>query len=128
MAEDGDRVDPARTELTRQRSLDKASDRRVIMTDMMERLRDNAPMGEHAAIRNLMYHAADEIERLSDRIVDLESENEQLRDRIAELDDEVYKLRVAIHHANKEARLLHIVSGRLSDITHQALREGLKDD
>ena len=96
-----------------------------------------------------MYHAADEIERLSDRIVDLESENEELRgvvtntsvvnmkltedneelrDRIAELDDEVYKLRVAIHHANKEARLLHIVSGRMRDITHQAIREGLKDD
>ena len=89
MAEDGDRVDPARTELTRQRSLDKAKDRRVIMTDMTERLRDNAPMGEHAAIRNLMYHAADEIERLSDRIVDLESENEQLRGIIQQVADDV---------------------------------------
>ena len=39
------------------------------MTDMTERLRDNAPMGEHAAIRNLMYHAADEIERLRAAIV-----------------------------------------------------------
>ena len=49
------------------------------MTDIVERLRDNAPMGETAVIRNLMYHAADEIERLSDRIVDLESENNKLR-------------------------------------------------
>jgi len=89
MTNDGDRVDPARTELTRQRSLDKAKDRRVIMTDMTERLRDNAPMGEHAAIRNLMYHAADEIERLSDRIVDLESENEQLRGIIQQAADDV---------------------------------------
>ena len=89
MAEDGDRVDPARTELTRQRSLDKANDRRVIMTDMTERLRDNAPMGEHAAIRNLMYHAADEIERLSDRIVDLESENGELRGIIQQAADDV---------------------------------------
>jgi hypothetical protein len=36
------------------------------MTDIVERLRENAPMGENAAIRNLMYHAADEIERLRD--------------------------------------------------------------
>ena len=36
---------------------------------MTERLRDNAPMGEHAAIRNLMYHAADEIERLREVVL-----------------------------------------------------------
>ena len=88
MTDDGDRVDPARTELTRQRSLDKAKDRRVIMTDMTERLRDNAPMGEHAAIRNLMYHAADEIERLSDRIVDLEDEIGRLRGIIRQTAEE----------------------------------------
>jgi hypothetical protein len=34
------------------------------MTDIVERLRENAPMGQHAAIRNLMYYAADEIELL----------------------------------------------------------------
>ena len=88
MTDDGDRVDPARTELTRQRSLEKANDRRVIMTDMTERLRDNAPMGEHAAIRNLMYHAADEIERLSDRIVDLEDEIGRLRGIIRQAAEE----------------------------------------
>jgi hypothetical protein len=46
-------------------------------------------MGEHAAIRNLMYHAADEIERLSGRIVDLESKNEELRGIIQQAADDV---------------------------------------
>ena len=85
MTDDGDRVDPARTELTRQRSLDKAKDRRVIMTDMTERLRDNAPMGEHAAIRNLMYHAADEIDRLREAVMNLCVSNGKLSDENKEL-------------------------------------------
>lgn len=68
MAEDGDKVDPARTELTRQRSLDKANDRRVVMTDILDRLRTYSTRWHPEDAVDLVDEAADEIERLREEV------------------------------------------------------------
>ena len=95
MAEDGDRVDPARTELTRQRSLDKALERRVIVTDIVEKLRE-AGRPDRLGAGRLHLEAVDEIERLRGWVMQLsakngrmEDENEELRGIIQQVADDV---------------------------------------
>jgi hypothetical protein len=50
------------------------------MTDIVERLRDNAPMGETAMTRNLMYYAADMIEDALAEIERLRADIRHLRE------------------------------------------------
>ena len=72
MTEDGDKIDPARTELTMQRSLEKARERRVVMTDITERL-DSHLLNDDAEQRwqdadNLIEEALAEIQRLREEV------------------------------------------------------------
>ena len=97
------------------------------MTDMTERLRENAPMGGHAAIRNLMYHAADEIERLSDRIVDLEMSVIAAEEHSDEgwylagsFEDRITELDGLIKTANEKAVALRNENEELRGIIQQA--------
>lgn len=75
------------------------------MTDIVERSRENAPMGETAVIRNLMYHAADEIEQLRDLVDQCDHHEHSLQEaheRLAALENENGRLRGVIRRAAKE--------------------------
>ena len=62
MTEDGDKIDPARTELTIQRSLEKALERRVWF-------RPSDDAGEWVTVRtSIMRQAVDEIEALREEV------------------------------------------------------------
>ena len=57
------------------------------MTDIVERLRENAPMGETAVTRNLMYHAADMIEDALAEIERLREEMWRLRNTLKSMEE-----------------------------------------
>jgi len=111
MTEDGDRIDPARTEATIKRSLEKANQRRVKMTGMVERieahLQNDDAATRHYECDNLLEEAQAEIEKLRsyldgtskayERVLSERNdfwksrdkawdENQKLQERIAELD------------------------------------------
>jgi actin-related protein len=72
VTEDGDKIDPARTELTIQRSIEKAKERRVVTTDIVKRIdahleSDNAEQ-RWLASDNLLEEAQAEIERLREEV------------------------------------------------------------
>lgn len=89
MTEDGDRIDPACTEATIKRSLDKANERRVKMPDMVERielhLQNDDAAARHYECDNLLEEAQARIVELdgfimtiNEQATALEAENERL--------------------------------------------------
>lgn len=110
MTDDGDRVDPTRTELSRQKSLDKAKDRVVIITDIVERLRTEGAMKDYYDVPALQRDAADEIERLRETVMNLCVSNGKLGD----VGDENKELRGIIQQAADDVvaasypRMMHL--------------------
>ncbi len=99
---DGDRIDPARTKATIQRSLDKAKDRRIDMTDIVETLRKGGPC-EVDGVKCVFMEAtsncycaiaADEIERLRGVVINLSVIHMKLTDDNEQLHEDVRRLRV----------------------------------
>lgn len=99
---DGDQIDPARTKATIQRSLDKAKDRRIDMTDIVEKLRQSGCppntgcMSIKTCVCDVMGDAVAEIERLRLAVMELcvkngrmEDENKELRGIIQQAADDV---------------------------------------
>lgn len=122
MIDEGDKVDPARTELTIQRSLEKASERRVWF-------RPSDDAGEWVTVRtSTMRQAVDEIERLRAWVIEMsvkagkliderdkfwrerdeaEDEVEALKTRVLELEDFLAignEQQVAVENENGELR------------------------
>jgi hypothetical protein len=85
MADYKDMIDPARTELSRQKSLDKANERRVHhTTDVVERLRQNNKL-EWDYTMELQEEASAEIERLRLTVMNLCVANGKHEDEIERL-------------------------------------------
>jgi hypothetical protein len=89
MTDDGDRIDPARTEATIKRSLEKANERRVKIPDVVERieahLQNDDAAARHWACDNLLEEAQARIVELdgfictiNEQATALEDENERL--------------------------------------------------
>ncbi len=92
------------------------------MADIVEMLRENAPIGETAVIRNLMYHAADEIERLREEIM---KPRRPSADDMFALMNEINDLKKSLHKANSEnSRILQ----RMRDEMASRAREAPGDD
>ena len=108
MIEDGGRIDPARTELSRQRSLDKANHRRVVMTDIVTKLQEAAClpntgcMSIRTCVCDVMEEAADEIERLRGCIMELSVAKEKLEDERDDLLKEVGRATVLLNNVTAE--------------------------
>ena len=88
MTEDEDKIDPARTELTIQRSLEKASERRVWF-------RPSDDAGEWVTVHtSTMRQAVDEIERLRGQVAEFDGFLEAFKKQNKALREEIRRLRV----------------------------------
>ena len=91
MTEDGDRIDPARTKATIQRSLEKANSRRFVVIDLEARIELHL-QNDNAAERH--WNCDNLLEEAQARIVELDGFIRTIEEQIVALEEDNRKLRV----------------------------------
>ena len=128
MTDEENRVDPAVTELSRYKSLLKANDRRVVMTDIVKRLRTEGSLKDPHDVPALQRYAADEIERLRKAVFDLktsamaaEEHGDEGWHLAGSFEDRIAELHGFIETANEQATALGNENEELRGIIQQAV-------
>jgi hypothetical protein len=93
MTDDGDRIDPARTEATIKRSLEKANQRRVKEPDMVERIETHL-QNDDAAARH--YECDNLLEEAQARIAELDGFIATINEQTTALEEENERLNKAL--------------------------------